>query len=362
MPQLISDWLCIATSGETVDGRVIEPQWLIDAATTYSRETYTALLWPHHEDDISYRQYSYNLGEVDSLKYEKFGEKIKLFAKLIPNQFLIEANRLGQKLFTSIEILPNFAETGYGYLFGLAVTDIPNSLGTEKLEFTIGGKTQEGARGNIEAFSLGKLKSPGKAPENKKMGIFSRILSGRKDFTPEPDNNQPDKGEDETKMDELKALIEALTLRIKEMEDKADGTTADTPEEAADDVADLADEIAEVADQVAEIAADVAENPEDEVVAAEFSVAKKNLARLMKSFVTNGAPARRSRTRNHSRRAGRRQDFTARTPKSENSGNELSGLKDQLNTLLEKFSVLDTRQTKVPNGAPNGSNQPFDFN
>ncbi|HHH0494815.1 TPA: GPO family capsid scaffolding protein [Yersinia enterocolitica] len=362
MPQLISDWRCIGTSGASVDGRILEPQWLIDCANTYSRETYTALLWPHHEEDIAMRQYTYNLGEVDALKYEEVNGKVKLYAKIIPNQFLIEANRLGQKLFTSVEVFPDFAGSGQNYLFGLAVTDIPNSLGTEKLSFTIDGETKEGTRGNVEAFSLGQLKSRESKPENKKPSFFDRLFSVKKEFTPDPDNNQPDQGEDETKMDELKALIEALTLRIQQMEEKANGTTADTPEEAATDVADLADEIADVADQVAEIAAEVADNPEDEVVAAEFSVAKKNLARLMTSFSAKGAPARRSRTRNHTRRAGRRQDFTARTPKPETSGNELTGLKDQLNTLLEKFSVLDARQTKVPNGAPSGGNKPFEFN
>ncbi|AJJ57209.1 phage capsid scaffolding (GPO) serine peptidase family protein [Yersinia pseudotuberculosis IP 32953] len=362
MPQLISDWICIGTSGTSVDGRPLEPQWLIECANTYSRETYTALLWPYHEEDITMRQYTPNMGEVDALKYEEVGEKIKLYAKLIPNQFLIEANRQGQKLFTSVEIVPDFAGSGESYLFGLAVTDIPASLGTEKISFTANGEDKAVTRGNVEAFSLGQLKSRESKPENKKSGFFGRIFSIKKEFTPEPDNNQPDQGEDETKMDELKALIEALTLRIQQMEEKANGTTADTPEEAADDVADLAGEIADVADQVAEIAAEVADNPEDEVVAAEFSVAKKNLSRLMKSFAANGAPARRSRTRSHTRRASRRQDFTALTTKPESNGNELTDLKDQLNTLLEKFSVLDTRQSKLPNGAPNGSNQPFDFN
>lgn len=364
MPQLISDWRCIGTSGASVDGRILEPQWLIECANTYSRETYTALLWPYHEDDIAMRQYTYNLGEVDALKYEEANGKVKLYAKIIPNQFLIEANRLGQKLFTSVEVFPDFAGSGKNYLFGLAVTDIPNSLGTEKLSFTIDGETKEGTRGNVEAFSLGQLKTRDSKTENKKTGFFDRLFSIKKEFTTDPDNKQPNQGEDEAKMDELKALIEALTLRIQQMEEKANGTTADTPEEAAEDVADLADEIAEVADQVAEIAADVADNPEDEVVAAEFSVAKRNLANLMKSFAAGGKgkPSRRSRTRNHTRRTNRRQDFTARTSKPETSGNELADLKTQMTAVLEKFSAMETRQTKVPNGAPNGSDKPFEFN
>ncbi|MFP3534503.1 GPO family capsid scaffolding protein, partial [Burkholderia sp. SIMBA_042] len=37
--------------------------------------------------------------------------------------------------FTSVEIQPNFADTGKPYLRGMAVTDDPASLGTEALHF-----------------------------------------------------------------------------------------------------------------------------------------------------------------------------------------------------------------------------------
>jgi hypothetical protein len=43
--------------------------------------------------------------------------------------------RAGQKVYTSMEIRPNFANSGKCYLVGLAVTDDPASLGTEYLEF-----------------------------------------------------------------------------------------------------------------------------------------------------------------------------------------------------------------------------------
>jgi hypothetical protein len=41
-----------------------------------------------------------------------------------------------QKVYASIEINPNFADTGEAYLVGLAVTDDPASLGTEMLQFS----------------------------------------------------------------------------------------------------------------------------------------------------------------------------------------------------------------------------------
>lgn len=42
----------------------------------------------------------------------------------------------GQKLFTSMEVSPKFADTGKAYLVGLAATDDPASLGTEMLAFS----------------------------------------------------------------------------------------------------------------------------------------------------------------------------------------------------------------------------------
>ncbi|KLX34739.1 baseplate assembly protein W [Escherichia coli] len=61
--------------------------------------------------------------------------KWALFAKITPTDDLIAMNKAAQKVYTSMEIQPNFANTGKCYLVGLAVTDDPASLGTEYLEF-----------------------------------------------------------------------------------------------------------------------------------------------------------------------------------------------------------------------------------
>lgn len=349
-PKITTDWLCIATSGQTVDGRTIEPVWMYNAAETYDRNTYTALIWPcHPQFDINERSFTYNLGEVDALKVEEVDGKTKLYAQIIPNQFLIEANNLGQKLFTSAEFVPDFAGSGKDYLFGLVVTDIPASLGTDKLDLNIDGESYSGAQGNIETFSLGSLKKS-------KSSIFSRWFATRKDKSfAATDNEQPNAGGDEKKMEELKALIDALTARIAELEAKATGETADTPEEAATDVGDLAAEIAEAADQVAEIAAEVAENPEDTVVAEEFTAAKSALAALIKGYGTKGKPARRTR-----------RQFSARKPAAKDNAKaepstELAAIKTQLETVMQKFTAMEGQATKTPGKGPADSSKPFVF-
>ena len=127
--KLKTDFICIATSGYTVDGRQITAQELHEMAETYDPEHYTANLWPEH------RRW-FNMGQVIELKAEE-NEKgeTQLFAIIAPNKELIEYNRAGQYLFTSIEITPNFRNSGKAYLSGLGVTDSPASVGTTELKF-----------------------------------------------------------------------------------------------------------------------------------------------------------------------------------------------------------------------------------
>lgn len=352
-PNYRTDWLCIATSGQAVDGRVIEPQWLIDAAETYTRNTYTAMIWPHHPQyDLGEREFTCNLGEVDALKTETDGETVKLFAQLIPNQFLIDANRMGQKLFTSAEFISDFAGSGKEYLFGLAVTDIPASLGTEKMKFILAGEEKDSERGSLETFSLGKLKN--NKTEKKEASFWGKLFAIRKEFTPtpEPNTDKPNEGEEE-KMDELKALLQQMLQMLSEMGKTAEGGNPDseTPEMAAEDVADIADDIADAADQVSELAQEVAENPEDEVKAEEFSAAKAKLLKAMKGFTAKPAKTKR--------RSQRRQ-FSARQPKGQN-GDQLQALNTTLTTFMTKLSALEQGGTQRPGQAPAGSGKPFDF-
>ncbi|WP_411705639.1 GPO family capsid scaffolding protein [Edaphovirga cremea] len=352
-PKITTDWICVSTAGQAVDGRTIEPQWLRDAAATYSRNTYTAMIWPHHPQyDLSERQFTCNLGEVDALKVEEFEGVVKLYAKLIPNQFLIDANRMGQKLFTSAEFWPDFGGTGQEYLFGLAVTDIPASMGTEKITFVYDGEELNGSRGNIEVFSLGEIKKP---------SLWSRLFTAKKgkEFTPDTDTetNQPDTGEDETKMEELRALLEALTTRIDAIEAKATGD-ADTPEAAAVDIGALAEEIAAVADEVVQIADEVAANPEDQVVTEEFTVITTKLAALLKGYSAK-APAT-AKAPGRSARQSRRQAKELSVKPADKS-EDLTAIRAELALVMQKFTAMEGTATKLPSSTPAPGKQPFEF-
>jgi hypothetical protein len=356
-PHYRTEWLCIATSGQAVDGRAIESQWLIDAAETYTRSTYTAMIWPHHPQyDVGEREFTCNLGEVDALKTETRGDIVKLYAQLIPNQFLIDANLMGQKLFTSAEFISDFAGSGKEYLFGLAVTDIPASLGTEKMKFILAGEEKDAERGNLETFSLGNLKTD--KPEKHGSSFWGKLFFAKKDFTPTPqpntDTNQPNEGEEE-KMDELKALLQQMMQMLADMTTAASGdsTASDTPELAAAEVADIAGEIADAAEEVAALAEEVADSPEDEVKAQEFAVAKTNLVRAMKAFIAKPEKPERSARRT-------RREFSAKKATGGNA-EQITALNTTLSTFMTKLSAMEQGGTLRPGSAPAGDKKPFDF-
>ncbi|WP_336803761.1 GPO family capsid scaffolding protein [Erwinia aphidicola] len=128
--RLSTGWICVASEGDTVDGRKIEPAWLTGMAATYDPAYYTALIWEEHDRSLG------NLGEVLAVRAAIHDGMTRLYARLHPTSRLLAYNELGQKLFCSIEVEEDFAGQGGFYLGGLAVTDTPASIGTERLRFS----------------------------------------------------------------------------------------------------------------------------------------------------------------------------------------------------------------------------------
>lgn len=140
----VSKFFRVAVEGDTTDGRKIQRNWITQMAANYSRSKYGARVWLEHIrgilPDSPFKAY----GDVVELKAEEVtidGEKkMALFAKIDATPDLVAMNKARQKVFSSIEVDPNFARSGEAYLSGLGVTDTPASLGTEMLSFAAGAQ------------------------------------------------------------------------------------------------------------------------------------------------------------------------------------------------------------------------------
>ncbi|PKP98332.1 MAG: phage capsid protein, partial [Alphaproteobacteria bacterium HGW-Alphaproteobacteria-13] len=154
-----SKFFRVAVEGATVDGRTIDRKWLEEMAATYNRATYAARVNLEHIRGLvplGVQSPFGSYGDILSLKTDmididiggKTEKRLALFAEIEALEPLVALIRKGQKLYTSIEVNPNFAATGKAYLMGLAVTDTPASLGTEMLEFS----AKLGANSPLERF------------------------------------------------------------------------------------------------------------------------------------------------------------------------------------------------------------------
>lgn len=146
MFKTLSKFFRVALEGATTDGRNIERDQIIQMARNFNPEKYGARIWLEHIRGVLPDSPFQAYGDVTALKSEEVEidgvKKMALFAQVEPTPELIEMNRKKQKIYTSIELAPRFADTGEAYLVGLGITDSPASLGTEMLCFAA-GKTPE---------------------------------------------------------------------------------------------------------------------------------------------------------------------------------------------------------------------------
>jgi hypothetical protein len=136
-----SKWFRVAVEGATTDGRKIQKEWIKQMAENYDRDVYGARINLEHikgySPDSQFKRYGDVLAlRAEEIKTGPLAGKLALLAQIEPTDELIQLNKAKQKVYTSIEVNYEFADTGEAYLVGLAVTDDPASLGTEFLEFS----------------------------------------------------------------------------------------------------------------------------------------------------------------------------------------------------------------------------------
>ncbi|ANI30006.1 precorrin-8W decarboxylase [Yersinia entomophaga] len=126
--------------GATSDGRLIPRQHIVEMAESYNPTFRGARANLEHIKsvlpDSPFRAY----GDITAAKYEEIKDgplkgKLALLVQVDATDDLVKLRESRQKVYSSIEYVEKFADTGKAYLTGIAFTDTPASLGAEILTF-----------------------------------------------------------------------------------------------------------------------------------------------------------------------------------------------------------------------------------
>lgn len=198
---VIDKWFTLATAGETADGRVIEEQWLRDMADTYNVDYYPAVIDADHNLDW-YGSY----GNVAQVRLgEKFG-RVSLEGKLDVNQRLIEMNKNGQRLWFSIWPRENFSNEGKTYLFRLALTDSPSSIGTDKMKFS--AKVEKPTFNQPQPLELNtETQEDQPLTQSSFTKLFYDVFTSLKPQNPTPPNDEQE--DDDMNKEQFEAMMNA---------------------------------------------------------------------------------------------------------------------------------------------------------
>jgi len=222
-------WVIAATEGATVDGRTISKEWITQMAASYSVDEYTALIWPEHFRSSWGPSEGKNWGTVDEVKAAKQGGKLRLFVKITANDYLLAANKDGQKLFMSIEPNPDYKSEGRCYLQGLAVTDSPASSGTSRLKFSIGDNEADHEYSQLETLQHSDFITTNSEPttpnskQAKAQSLMAQLFSLFSSDQQPADQQDEITEEDTMKQEQFDALMgkfEGLETKVTDLETK----------------------------------------------------------------------------------------------------------------------------------------------
>ncbi|EEC7162791.1 capsid scaffolding protein [Salmonella enterica subsp. enterica serovar Braenderup] len=357
----ITDWICIATEGYAIDGRAITRETIQQAADNYDTSVYTAMIWPYHPiESFDERQYwTPNLGLVSELTTKEEAGRLRLMAKLEPNQLLLNLNENGQKLFTSCEFMGDYANTGQTYLLGLAATDIPASLGTgrmnlsESIQNASAPQKQYTALSNIEMFSLGRLtpaagnSSPDDESNPMNKEIANKLLASILNLTAKVDAQQTPQ-----------AQVQQPTL----------AATVTIQQPATQDFSAHANLVADLGEKLSVATDALAANPEDVTARQNYTAAATALQTALSAFtVQQNAEEAKLQARIAARNGGQQpapaaaQNFSAQpTPKNDEiDDTTTTAILSALDNLTQRFTAIEGQRTPTPGVAPSG--QPAQF-
>ncbi|WP_066725178.1 GPO family capsid scaffolding protein [Sphingomonas pituitosa] len=171
-------------AGQTIsDGRTITDEMIDDVVATFNRDTYSPRINIEHIAGFSPEPPFNGYGDVAAVKAQddeftidgKSEKRRALYVQVAANDNLVKLSADGQKPYPSVELTPDYAGTGKVGLVGLAFTDTPASIGTQKLQFSrtapgtifsasdqaVAIEFEQGAAGIADAIAAGIAKAFG---------------------------------------------------------------------------------------------------------------------------------------------------------------------------------------------------------
>lgn len=174
--------------GETIyDGRKITAEMIDQSVETFAPATYTPRVNIEHIAGFSPEPPFNGYGDVIAMEARtddftiagKTEKRRALYVQVDGNDQLVALAAKDQKPFPSVELTPNYAGTGKFGIVGLAFTDTPASIGTERLKFshrapgTVFASSAESVAIEFEATPA----DPTAGPLAAMTGFFSKLSS-----------------------------------------------------------------------------------------------------------------------------------------------------------------------------------------
>ncbi len=135
----------VFVEGETIsDGRKVTAEIVDQCVETFNAETYSPRINIEHVPGYSPEPPFNGYGDVvllsaatdDIVIAGKTEQRRALYAVVDANDQLVELAKKDQKPFPSVELTPNYAGCGKFGVIGLAFTDTPASIATQRLKFS----------------------------------------------------------------------------------------------------------------------------------------------------------------------------------------------------------------------------------
>ncbi|MFA6125089.1 MAG: GPO family capsid scaffolding protein [Sphingomonas sp.] len=189
-------------AGNTIsDGRVITDEMIDQVVSTFNIDTYSPRINIEHLSGFSPEPPFNGYGDVVAVKAQvddftidgKVEKRKALYCQVDANDQLVTLVSKDQKPFPSVELTPSYAGTDKIGLIGLAFTDTPASIGTQRLQFS---RTAPGTvfAASPDPVALEFEDAPASDPtkvESAIAGFFSALTARFKPADPEKPKEEP---------------------------------------------------------------------------------------------------------------------------------------------------------------------------